>query len=134
MRITVRGWGRDLGETVILSEDLESADEAPGTYSKGKLYKKVLEPENKRRTKVRISSGIEVRLGGSYLMHVELSRREISRLFFETHNGAMVRMINSFIDEEDREDELRRLQERIERRKRFAEAIAAANAEAGDPS
>jgi hypothetical protein len=120
MRITVRGWGRDLGETVILSEGLDGAEEPGDTFSKGKLYKKVLEPENKRRTKVRISSGIEARLGGSYLMHVELSRQEISRLFFETHNGAMVRMIKSFIEEEETEDRaefLQRIAQMDERRK-----------------
>ena len=100
----------------------------------------MLEPENKRRTKVRISSGIDVRLGGRYLMHVELSRQEISRLFFETHTGAMVRMIKSFIEEEAREDsadELAALRERIEQRKpNVAAEIAAAKteAEAGDPA
>jgi hypothetical protein len=65
LRILVRGWGRDLGETGILSKGLDGAEEPEGTVSKGKIYKKVLEPENKRRTKVRISSGIDVRLGGS---------------------------------------------------------------------
>jgi hypothetical protein len=137
MRITVRGWGRDLGETVILSGGLDGAEEPASTFSKGKLYKKILEPENKRRTKVRISSGIDVRLGGSYLLHLELSRQEISRLFFETHNGAMVRMIKSFIDEEareDREEELTNFRERIERRKRIAEEISAAQSESGDPA
>src|SRR5215469_6858986 len=109
MRITVRGWGRDLGETTILSEGLNEAEEPGETYQRGKLYKKVVYPENKRRTKVRISSGIDVRLGGRYLMHVELSRPEISRLFFETHNGAMIRMIKSFIEEEEREDSAQEL-------------------------
>jgi hypothetical protein len=137
MRITVRGWGRDLGETVILSEGLDAAEEVGETYERGKLYKKVLEPENKRRTKVRISSGIDVRLGGRYLMHVELSRQEISRLFFETHTGAMVRMIKSFIEEEareDREEDLAALRARIERRKKIAAEIAAAEADADDPA
>lgn len=137
MRITVRGWGRDLGETVILSEGLNEAEEPGETYQRNKLYKQVLEPENKRRTKVRISSGIDVRLGGRYLMHLELSRQEISRLFFETHNGAMVRMIKSFIEEESREDsvdELAALRERIERGKKIAEETAAAETEAGDPA
>lgn len=137
MRITVRGWGRDLGETIILSEDLEGAEEPSDSYQRGKLYKKVLEPENRRRAKVRISSGIDVRLGGRYLMHLELSRQEISRLFFETHSGAMVRMIKSFIDEEareDRETEFKAIRERIERRKMITEEIAAAEDEAGDPA
>jgi len=104
MRITVRGWGRDLGETVVLSDGIEGAEEPGGSYERDKIYKKLLEPENRRRTKVRISKGVDVRLGGRYLMHVELTRREISRLFFETHNGGMIRMIKSFIDEENAED------------------------------
>jgi hypothetical protein len=137
MQITVRGWSRDLGETVVLSGGLGEAEEPAGTYSKGKLYKQVVNAENKRFTKVRISSGVEVRLGGSYLMHVELSRKEISNLFFETHNGAMVRMIKSFLDEETREESvqaLAALHERNERRKRIAEEIAAAQPESGDPA
>lgn len=137
MQITVRGWSRDVGETVILSGGLEGAEEPAGNYSKGKLYKKVVGPENKRWTKVRISSGVDVRLGGSYLMHLELSRQEIARLFFDTHNGAMVRMIKSFIDEEAREDavqELAAIRERSERRKRIAEEIAAAEPQDGDPA
>lgn len=137
MQITVRGWSRDLGETVVLSGGLAEAVEPEGTYSKGMLYKKVVNPENKRFTKVRISSGVEVRLGGSYLMHVELSRKEIADLFFETHNGAMVRMIKSFLDEEAREEAVQALaaiHERNERRKRIAAEIAAAEAEGGDPA
>lgn len=137
MQITVRGWSRDLGETLVLSGGLDGAEEPAGTYSKGKLYKKVVNPENKRFTKVRISSGVDVRLGGSYLMHVELSRKEIANLFFETHNGAMVRMIKSFLDEEAREEALQQLaaiRERNERHKRIAEEIAAEQAEGGDPA
>ena len=49
--------------------------------------------DNRRRTKVRISTGTDVRLGGTYLLHVELSRKEIAQLFFDTHTGAMVRML-----------------------------------------
>jgi hypothetical protein len=124
-------------ETVVLSDGIEGAEEPGGSYERGKIYKKLLEPENRRRTKVRISKGVDVRLGGRYLMDVELTRQEISRLFFETHNGAMIRMIKSFIDEEnaeDRAEELTALREQIERHKRIAKEIAAAEAEAGDPS
>ncbi len=34
--------------------------------------------------KVRVSAGTTVNLGGSYLVHVELSSREIERLFYLT--------------------------------------------------
>jgi hypothetical protein len=120
MRITVRGWGRDLGETEIMNASLDEAVAPEGSYSRGKVYKKVLNPENRRRTSLRISTGTEVRLGGTYLMHVDLSRQEIAQLFFETHNGSMVRMFKAFIEEEDAEDRaemLQRLAQMDERRR-----------------
>jgi hypothetical protein len=120
MRITVRGWGRDLGETVIMNAPLSEAEVPPGKYSIGKIYTEVLHRENRRNTSLRISTGTEVRLGGTYLMHVELSRKEIAQLFFETHNGSMVRMFKAFIEEEDVEDRaemLRRLAQMDERRR-----------------
>jgi DNA-binding SARP family transcriptional activator len=43
-------------------------------------------------------------------MHVDLSRKEIAQLFFETHSGSMVRMFEAFIEEEDAEDRAEMLQ------------------------
>ena len=43
MRIKVRGWGRDLGETVIMNTELADArgsSDDGGRYSRGNLYKK----------------------------------------------------------------------------------------------
>jgi hypothetical protein len=120
MRIAVRGWSRDLGETEVMNASLLEAEVPEGNFSLRKLYKKVLNPEDRRRTSVRISTGTEVRLGGTYLMHVELSRREIAQLFFETHNGSMVRMFKAFIEEEEAEERaemLRRIAEMDERRR-----------------
>jgi hypothetical protein len=120
MRIAVRGWSRDLGETEIMSASLLDAEVPEKNFSRGKLYKKVLNPEDRRRASVRISTGTEVRLGGTYLMHVELSRREIAQLFFETHNGSMVRMFKAFIEEEEAEERaeiFRRIAEMDERRR-----------------
>jgi hypothetical protein len=125
MRITVRGWGRDLGETEIMDHSLEDAVAPEGNYQRGKLYKKVQNPDNRRRTSMRISTGTEVRLGGMYLMHVELSRKEIAQLFFETHNGTMVRMMKAYIEEEEAEDRAAMLQSMAQmaerRQKRLAE-------------
>ena len=104
MRITVRGWGRDQGETTIMSAALAGAETPEGKYSRGKLYKKVEYPEHRRLTKVRISTSAEVRLGGNYLLHVELSRSEIAQLFYDTHSGDMVRMVRSFIENEERQE------------------------------
>jgi hypothetical protein len=125
MRITVRGWGRDLGETEIMDAALEDAEIPEGNYSRSKVYKKVLNPEDRRRTKVRVSTGTEVRLGGTYLLHVELSRKEIAQLFYDTHSGSMVRMFKAFLDEEDREDRARVLEQLAQyderRRQRLAQ-------------
>jgi hypothetical protein len=106
MRISVRGWGRDLGKTNLLSANLRDAETLSQgeRYYKGKLYKKVLDPEDRRRTRVRISSGTEMRLGGSYLLELELTRDEIADLFFETHGGSVTRMMRAFIEEEHREE------------------------------
>jgi len=125
MRITVRGWGRDLGETEIMNAALEEAEIPGDTFQRGKLYKTVLNPDDRRRTKMRVSTGTEVRLGGTYLLHLEMSRREIAQLFYETHSGSMVRMVKAFIDEEDQEDRAQLLaqisQMNERRRQRLAE-------------
>jgi hypothetical protein len=133
MRITVRGWGRNLGETEIMSASLGDAEAPAGTYSRGKIYTKVVDPDDRRRTKVRVSTSAEVRLGGTYLLQVELTRKEIAQLFYDTHSGAMVRMLRSFVDEEDREDRARLLEEldRISERRR--QRLAQEQAE-GTPS
>ena len=122
MRITVRGWRRDQGETEIMSAPLGSAETPEGSYSHGKLYKKVEYPENERLTKVRISTSAEVRLGGNYLLHVELSRSEIAELFYDTHSGAMVRMVRSFIEDEERQEAVRMLERMAQREERLRSA------------
>jgi hypothetical protein len=122
MRITVRGWGRDLGETELTNAslaDARGASDDNGRLSRGNLYKSILYPEHRSLAGVRIATSAEMRLGGTYLLAVELSRKEIAQLFYETHSGEMVRMVRSFIEEEDRA-ELLALHER--RRKRWAEA------------
>jgi hypothetical protein len=125
MRITVRGWGRDLGETEVMNAAVADAETPPDRLSQGKLYKNLDHPENKRFTKVRLYGSADLRLGGTYLLKVELSRKEIAALFFDTHKGAMTRMIQSFIEDEEREDRaqmlanLARLSER--RRQRLAQ-------------
>ena len=52
-------------------------------------------------TKVCVSTSAELRLGGSYLLQVELRRKEIAQLFYETHGGDIVRMFRSFIEDEE---------------------------------
>jgi hypothetical protein len=123
MRIKVRGWGRDVGETQIMSAALEDAEKGPtNRYSKGKTYLRVDHPEVPFLTKVRVSTSAELRLGGSYLLQVELSRREIAQLFYETHGGDIVKMFKSFVEDEDRkwdaheQEQLAQYRERLQQR------------------
>jgi len=114
MRITVRGWSRDLGETQIMSAALPEAEKGPASgepYERETTYLNVEHPGDRRRTKVRISKRAELRLGGNYLLEVELSRSEIAQLFYDTHSGAMVRMVRSFIEGEENEDRARQLEQ-----------------------
>jgi len=128
MRIAVRGWGRDLGETELMDVAIDDFKEVgDGRLDRDTLYKRIDHLDNKHRTKVRFSRSIEARLGGTYLMRVELTRREIAQLFFETRSGAMVRMIKSFLDDEeeaDRAAELQRFAAARESRARFLRSEA----------
>lgn len=99
MRITVRGWGRDQGEKEIMNAALENAETDPSDrYTRGKTYLAVDYPKSRRST-VRVSTSTELHLGGNYLLHIELSRNEIARLFYETHGNDIVRMFRSFVEE-----------------------------------
>jgi hypothetical protein len=127
MHISVRGWGRNVGDTEIMNADLREAETLGegGRCTFRKTYKRVLYPDNRRMTKIQITTSADLRLGGSYMLQVDLSRKEIAELFFETHSGSMVRMLRAFIDEEHREDyarSLARIAEFEERRRmRLAE-------------
>jgi hypothetical protein len=110
MRIKVRGWGRDQGEKVLMDAALSDAG-APenNTYSVGSTYLQIDYKDSPRWRQARVTTSANLRLGGRYLLQVELSRYEIAQLFFATHSGEMVRMIQSFILEEEREDNERHL-------------------------
>jgi hypothetical protein len=111
MRIVVRGWGRDQGEKEIMNAPLGDAEEGPSDrYTRGKIYLNVQYPHIRHMAKVRVSTSAELRLGGNYLLHVELSRKEIAQLFYETHGGDIVRMFRSFVDDEERQEAARRLE------------------------
>lgn len=124
MYITARGWGRDLGETTLVSASVSEAVEPGDRLSRGQLYKRILHQDDRRRTKVQLYSAAEMRLGGTYLLRLELSRREIAQLFYETHSGSMVRMVQAFIegeDHQDRVDQLAKIARRDERWKQMLE-------------
>jgi hypothetical protein len=116
MRIVVRGWGRDEGEKVIMSTALSEA-EADSTehYTWERTYLKIYP------SAVHVSSSTELRLGGRYLMRIELDRHEIAELFYKTHEGDLVQMVRSFIEEEEIRNAERRAQRQAQHAKEYEE-------------
>jgi len=84
-----------------------------------------------------MSTSAELRLGGSYLLQVELRSKEITQLFYETHGGDIVRMFRSFIEDEERQyyahhlEQLAQYNER--RRQRLAKDEQGGVKTAGEP-
>jgi hypothetical protein len=109
MRIIARGWGRNQGETEIMNVALGDAVDppAPGDYySSGQAYLEVEHPYLRKRTTAKVSAGTEqLRLGGRYLLKIELSRDEIAKLFYATHGGDIVRTFRQFLEDEERQEE-----------------------------
>ncbi len=110
MRIAVRGWSRDQGEREIVNVSLGSAktELSDNAYSRTETYL-FADPPNRRPVKVRIATHTELRLGGDYLLQVELYRHEIAQLFYATHSAEIVRMFKCFVEEEERQDAHERL-------------------------
>jgi hypothetical protein len=120
MRVTIRGWGRDHGETEIINVTLgDTAQDADGYRYLGQGYLRFENEYLPKMAKATLSAGTEpLRLGGRYLLGVELSRDEIAKLFFATHKGDLVETFKSLL-----EDEARQAEE--EERRREAEQRAA---------
>jgi len=116
MRIVVRGWGRDEGEKLIMSAALGEAEtDSTGRYIWGATHLKVYP------STVLVSSSAELRLGGKYLLRVELDRNEIAELFYKTHEGDLVQMVRSFIEEEEIRSAERRKQRQAQHAKEHEE-------------
>jgi hypothetical protein len=84
MRITVRGWGRDHGEKELIDAyvgDMSVMEEG-GKCHWGSTYLQIT--NYGVQSKARMSAGTTLNLGGSYLLHVELSDMEIAQLFYQT--------------------------------------------------
>jgi hypothetical protein len=85
MKVSVRGWNRDMGETVIGQHSLLSVKyNEKGTVRRDtpSLY------ENYRRG-VTVAWFQELKLTGNYRMEVELSRDDIVKLFKVAFNGEL---------------------------------------------
>ena len=121
MRVTVRGLGRDHGEKEIVNIGLMDPEESSdgSYYPLLECYVRVENAYLPKMAKAKLSVGTQpLRLGGQYLLGVELSREEIAKLFFATHKGDLVVMFKSLL-----EDEARQAEE--EERRREAEQRAA---------
>jgi hypothetical protein len=85
MRVFVRGWGRDHGEKDLMDAQIDEMSATGGKYSWGHTYLEIIPRYfGSRHLKARVSAGTKLNLGGSYLLHVELSDTEIERLFYQT--------------------------------------------------
>jgi Bacterial RNA polymerase, alpha chain C terminal domain len=92
MRVTARGWSRDMGEKALLTADLTFeavTEDRPTKLYKGETYfklnREVWEGDRGQRTvgyKVRVLAHADLNLNGSYLIQLELTRSEIDRLFY----------------------------------------------------
>lgn len=114
MQATMRGLRRNQGEKVIMAAALENAETVTGPFindpEPNMAYLQVGEcpssyPPHLRShfAKVHIMGCTPtLRLGGDYFLTVELTHYEIAELFYKTHHGEMVRMMRSFIEEEQR--------------------------------
>src|SRR5581483_9720453 len=128
MRITVRGWGRDQGEKEVMRAPLSEAERGEvDRLSLGTTYLRIDYPGTPYLTKARVMTGAELRLGGNYLIQVELSRKEIDDLFYEMHSGEIVRQFRSFVAGEERQRAIslrERIAETTERIRKEKEAEA----------
>jgi hypothetical protein len=117
MRVTVAGWGRDHGEKEIVNVPLGDAVQHPGSYALGFGYWRVENEYLPKMAVAKLSAGTEpLRLGGTYLLRVELSREEIAKLFFASHKGDLVEMFRSLLADEEREDKEEERRQEAEQR------------------
>ncbi|WIW43868.1 hypothetical protein ML401_20330 [Bradyrhizobium sp. 62B] len=113
MQVTTRGWARDHGPKPLLSSSLTTEDVSDeiGRFERGKTYLEIDRevitlPSGRRRVSctARISGHAELNLNGSYLVQVELDRKEIARLFYLTHGDAELPELIKFFSELRREE------------------------------
>ena len=109
MRVVVRGWSRDCGETVIMkTNELEDMPVAPEhiRFKSGETCLQVQVSHLSYHTKAHVWAGAKLNLNGLYQTHLEISGREIARLFYLTHGHRKLddigRLLDSFKDAEQR--------------------------------
>lgn len=114
MRVIARGWGRDHGEKGIIEDDLTEAPVKTGYFwpSMSQAYVQIersVAGSTVSPPTVLIAKGTPLTLSGKYLVQLELSQREIARLFYLTHSDKelheLVGMFATFKQQQDREAE-----------------------------
>jgi hypothetical protein len=111
MRLTAAGWSRDCGATEIFDVDLveiRTADR-PTTFRRNDPVLSVdLSPHPSARGAVRsvtLNCHANLRLGGDYKIRVNLSKREIARLFYLTHKREIHGLTDRFFPPDAEADE-----------------------------
>ena len=110
----VRGWARDHGPKDLFVADLTTLpiSEEVETYKKDEVY---LEPRKRQRPSgkarvitMRVSAAAQLALSGTYQIQIELSRKEIARLFLATNGdrelNELLETLAEFRDEVKEED------------------------------
>ena len=102
MRITARGWHRNAGQTLIMDHELAEAEAWSGpTATPNVLYER------------RIANGgiglylgpAAITLGGRYLLDVEFSKDDITRMFLSCYPTLKSAMAQIFPPENSEDDD-----------------------------
>jgi Bacterial RNA polymerase, alpha chain C terminal domain len=108
MRVTARGWSRDMGQKLLLSADLalkrvteKSLDELEKEQTCFRLERDVWEGrEGGRAVKYRacVMAHANLNLNGSYLVQLELTRDDIDRLFYLVNGDrSLPKLLETFL-------------------------------------
>jgi hypothetical protein len=102
MRVVVRGWNRDCGETVIMhTDELDDMPVAPGNvrFLPGETCLQVRVGSFSRSTRADVWASAKLNLNGLYQTHLEIGGLEIARLFYLTHGHRKLEDIGRLLDE-----------------------------------
>jgi hypothetical protein len=106
MRVAVRGWSRDHGETEIVNTDqLDDMPVAPSgsiSLKPGETYLQV--SKSRSSCTVHVWGDAKLNLNGSYMTHVELDRRDIARVFYlaygDRKSDEIIRLLDAYREQE----------------------------------
>jgi len=92
MRITATGWNRNHGPTEIFDADLQSINTSKThtTFSRNiPLLSINLKPNSSEIKDITVCFFASMRFGGDYGVKTTLSKEEIARLFYLTHEAEL---------------------------------------------